>query len=221
MRAPGNLALTLAASVGAAAVLAIFFVDRPLAAFSYARFHQTRAPFVALTHLVDILEIAAVGGLVWGAGMTAAGRRLGPNGLVVLRASLALFLAEGVNQLAKFTFGRTWPETWTCGNPSFIRDGAFGFAPFHGGAGWGAFPSGHETVVCAVAGCLWVTAPRLRPLCAAAAVLVGVGLLGADYHWLSDVLAGGLLGWAIGLFAARLTVERPAPLVHIGQGGEG
>ena len=212
MRAPGNLTLALAAGVVAAAVLAFFFVDRPLAAFSYAHFHHGRAPFVALTHLVDFLELAAVGGLVWAGGMVATGRRLGANGLVVLRVSLALFVAEGVKQLAKFAFGRTWPETWTskistCGNPSFIRDGAFGFAPFHGGAGWSSFPSGHETLVCAVAGCLWVAAPRLRPFCAAAVVLVGAGLLGADYHWLSDVLAGGLLGWTIGLFAARLTIE--------------
>ncbi len=65
MRAPGNLTLALAAGVVAAAVLAFFFVDRPLAAFSYAHFHHGRAPFVALTHLVDFLELAAVGGLVW------------------------------------------------------------------------------------------------------------------------------------------------------------
>jgi membrane-associated phospholipid phosphatase len=37
---------------------------------------------------------------------------------------------------------------------------------------------------------------------------MGVGLLGADYHFLSDVLAGGLLGWMIGLFAARLELPK-------------
>jgi membrane-associated phospholipid phosphatase len=199
--------LTAAALFLGAIVFAIFFLDRPLALFSYGHFHHARAPFVALTHFVDLLEIAAVGGLFWVGVKVARGETFGPSGLVALRATLAYFLAAGVKPVAKYAFGRTWPETWTHGNPSFIRDGAYGFTPFHGGAGWGAFPSGHETLVCAVAACLWVAAPRLRPVYALAVVLVGLGLLGADYHWLSDVLAGGLLGWMTGLFAARLNVE--------------
>jgi membrane-associated phospholipid phosphatase len=210
MRPRNATAIALIAGVIVATAAAYSFLDRPFALFSYAHFHHTRAPFVALTDLVDLLEVGAVFGLIWAGFIVASGRRMGPNGLIALRATLALFLAIGVKQLAKYAFGRTWPETWTCGNPSFIRDGAFGFTPFHGGAGWSSFPSGHEAVVCAVAGCLWTLTPRLRPLCVVAVLAVGVGLLGADYHWVSDVLAGGLTGWLIGLFAARLTIEHSA-----------
>ncbi|MBL6752145.1 MAG: hypothetical protein ISP90_16610 [Nevskia sp.] len=41
---------------------------------------------------------------------------------------------------------------------------------------------------------------------AAGAVVAAVtaGLPGADYHWLSDVLAGGLLGAAVGRGVAAL-----------------
>jgi membrane-associated phospholipid phosphatase len=117
---------------------------------------------------------------------------------------LALFVALGVKELLKLAFGRTWPETWTGGNPSFIRDGAFGFSPFHGGAGWASFPSGHETLTCAVAACLWVLVPRLRPLYVLVVLIVAIGLLVADYHWLSDILAGALVGALIGVFFARL-----------------
>jgi membrane-associated phospholipid phosphatase len=39
---------------------------------------------------------------------------------------------------------------------------------------------------------------------------MAIGLLGADYHWLSDVLAGGLLGWLIGVFVAKLELPRTA-----------
>jgi membrane-associated phospholipid phosphatase len=37
---------------------------------------------------------------------------------------------------------------------------------------------------------------------------MAIGLLGADYHWFSDVLAGGLLGWIIGLFVAKLELPK-------------
>lgn len=203
------LPLTVLAFV-LATLLAIAFLDRPLASFAFQNFHNSRGPFVAATHLVDGLELAAMFGLAWTAWVLGCDRDLSPRGLIALRATLALLLAIGVKELLKYAFGRTWPETWTCGNPSFIRDGAFGFTPFHGGAGWGSFPSGHETLVCAVAGCLWVLTPSLRPLCVVAVLAVAIGLLGADYHWFSDVLAGGLVGWMVGLFAARLELPKAA-----------
>jgi membrane-associated phospholipid phosphatase len=193
-----------------AILLSILFLDRPLSTLAFQSFHERRGPFVAVTHALDWIELAAVATLCWAAAIFAFNRTLGPRGLIALRATLALFLAIGIKDLAKLAFGRTWPESWVCGNPSFIRDGAFGFSPFHGGAGWGAFPSGHETAIAAIAACLWMLAPRLRPLCAIAILAMAVGLLGADYHFLSDVLAGALLGWMIGLFAARLELPRTA-----------
>jgi membrane-associated phospholipid phosphatase len=192
-----------------AIVPAYVFLDRPLASFAFGNFHESRGPFVAITHVLDWMEAAAAATLLWTGWMVARGRAFGARGLIALRTTLALFLAIAAKELAKLAFGRTWPETWTCGNPSFIRDGAFGFTPFHGGAGWSSFPSGHETLVGAVAGCLWVLTPRLRPFCVVAVLAMAIGLLGADYHWLSDVLAGGLLGWLIGVFAAKLELPRP------------
>ena len=118
-------------------------------------------------------------------------RRLWSQGRIALRAALAVFVAIGAKDMLKIAFGRTWPETFTCGNPSFIRDAAYGFAPFHGGQGWASFPSGHDMVVFAAAGCLWVLLPRLRTLYVLAAVLVSVGLLVADFHWLSDIWPAG------------------------------
>lgn len=191
-----------------AIVPAYVFLDRPLALFAFGNFHASRSPFVAITHFVDWMEAAAVASLVWAGWMVARGKAFGAKGLIALRTTLALFLAMGAKELAKLAFGRTWPETWTGGNPSFIRDGAYGFSPFHGGTGWSSFPSGHETLVCAVAGCLWVLAPGLRPLSVTAVIAMAIGLLGADYHWLSDVLAGGLMGWLIGVFVAKLELPR-------------
>jgi len=195
-----------------AAALSYFLLDRPWSSFAFQHFHQSRALFALPTFLIDWLQVAALLVLIWSAWIFSQGKRLGALGLVALRAALALFLAVGVKELAKYAFGRTWPETWVCDNPSFIKSGVFGFSPFHGGAGWGSFPSGHETLVCAVAGCLWILAPQGRPLYIVAALAVALGLLGADYHWLSDVLAGGVLGWLIGVFAAKLELPRTATI---------
>src|SRR5262249_61381324 len=53
--------------------------------------------------------------------------------IVISGASLAI--SEAIKVQLKFAFGRTWPETWVRDNPSFIRDGVYGFNPFHGRPG--------------------------------------------------------------------------------------
>jgi membrane-associated phospholipid phosphatase len=194
----------LALAALAAIPLSMAFADRPVAYFMFQHMHESRAPFVLLTHFVDIVEVAAGLLLLWSLWTYARGRAFGAKGRIALRAALAVFVAIGAKDMLKIAFGRTWPETFTCGNPSFIRDDAYGFAPFHGGQGWASFPSGHDMVVFAAAGCLWVLLPRLRTLYVLAAVLVSVGLLVADFHWLSDIVAGGLFGWIIGRFIAQI-----------------
>jgi membrane-associated phospholipid phosphatase len=205
-------ALGLAALALCATLLSIFFADRPISAYAFAHTHDMRAAFALPTRLVDVIEVFASLGLVWSFVRAFRNTPFGGSGEIVLRASLATFLAIGLKDLLKLAFGRTWPETWTCGNPSFIRDGAFAFAPFHGGVGWASFPSGHMLVACAACGCLWALAPRLKPLLALVPLLVAVGLIGADYHFLSDILAGSLLGWTTGGFVAKLEVAVAKPV---------
>jgi len=184
------------------------FADRPIALFMFQHMHEQRAPFVLLTHFVDIVEVAASLVLIWSLWTCARGGALRAKGRIALRFALAVYVAIGAKDVLKIAFGRIWPETFVCGNPSFIRDAAYGFAPFHGGQGWASFPSGHDMVVCAAAGCLWVLLPSLRPLYLLVALLVSVGLLVADYHWLSDILAGALFGSVLGVFVARLELSK-------------
>ena len=200
--------LALAALAGIALSMAL--ADRPLATFAFEHLHADRPVFALLTRLMDGIELLATAGLIWAGAQSARRAALGARGVIVLRVSLAVFAALGVKELAKTAFGRTWPETWTCGNPSYITNHVFGFTPFHGGAGWSAFPSGHETVVAAFAAALWVLAPRLRWAAVALMAVVAIGLLGADYHWLSDILAGGLLGWLVGVLVAKMELPKPA-----------
>jgi membrane-associated phospholipid phosphatase len=107
-------------------------------------------------------------------------------------------VAEAVKNQLKFAFGRTWPETWVRNNRSFIRDDVFGFFPFHGGPGYASFPSGHMTAICSVMAGMWICYPRYRLVYALCVAAVAVGLVGADFHFVSDVIAGAFLGALIG-----------------------
>lgn len=129
------------------------------------------------------------------------GRALSRPQAAAFIAGCATVITEVLKEQLKFLFGRTWPETWPGGNPSFIRDGVYGFHFFHGGAGYNAFPSGHMATACAVLTVLWVFYPRVRPLCLLGGVAVGGALVIGNYHFLSDVIAGAFLGASIGVLA--------------------
>jgi membrane-associated phospholipid phosphatase len=200
----------LVAAVIAAILLSIALVDRPLALWSYDTFHPVRKSFHALTRLVDYIEFLVLAGMMWSGFLFARGRKLTGRDAAILRISLAVLSAIGLKDLLKTIFGRTWPETWVDHNPSFITDHVFTFSPFHGGVGWSSFPSGHETVTAAFCAALWILAPRLRWLCVLTLAVVAVGLLGADEHWLSDVFAGGLVGWLTGVLVAKVELPKAA-----------
>ena len=123
---------------------------------------------------------------------------------VMLLCGLSLVVADALKNQLKFVFGRTWPETWVSNNPSLIHNGVYGFNPFHGGAGYASFPSGHAASICAVMSVLWICYPRFRPLYVLCVAAVVVGLIGADYHFLSDVIAGGFIGVSTGWIAVAL-----------------
>jgi membrane-associated phospholipid phosphatase len=127
---------------------------------------------------------------------------------IAFLASLSIIVAETLKTALKMAFGRTWPETWIYNNVSFIRDGVYGFMPFHGGPGGSAFPSGHTTAVCACMSVLWILLPRWRPLYVLAVAATALGLIGLNSHFLGDVIAGGYLGTAVGVMTVRIALPR-------------
>ena len=207
-RPPARPFLVAAVSCVVLVLLAIGLVDRPLSTWSHAEFHGDQG-FIWLTWIVDPIPPLAALGLI-GAGIAAvAGWRPAEKGRVLLAVCLATVAALVVKDQLKILFGRTWPETWTNNNPSWIKDGVFGFEPLHGGAGWFSFPSGHTTLLTAPMVVLWLCVPRLRALWAALIALVVIGLLGADYHWLSDTIAGFFLGTAVAVGMVALLRAKP------------
>lgn len=188
------LALLLTAS---AVVVCYQWVDRPLALLAHAH-SSHREALVRLTHIPDLLLPFAVIAFVALGIWALAGRPIPKIVGAGILSSISLIVAETIKSQFKFVFGRLWPDTWVQNNPSFIHDGAYGFNPFHGGPGYASFPSGHTAATCAVISVLWILYPRLRPLYALGVLAVAVGLIGANYHYLSDVIAGGFVGISTG-----------------------
>jgi membrane-associated phospholipid phosphatase len=204
-RSAAAVLLTAALSCALLIALSYAFVDRPLSTWSHAALHGMNG-FIWLTHIVDPIPFLAIGGLA-GTGLAAAfGWRPGRRGQVVIACSIAALVAMAIKDQLKFAFGRTWPETWINNNPSWITDGVFAFQFFHGGQGWASFPSGHTTLIAAPITVLWLALPAWRWLWAGLVAAVVVGLIGADYHWASDIIAGTFLGAACGAGVAALFI---------------
>jgi membrane-associated phospholipid phosphatase len=211
-------AATCAILVVASATL----VDRPVATWvhehlgdarfgwftgNYGGYLLTLGPFSLMAAPAQALESLAV--LVFLVLVVAAstGWLPGIRARIVLTLCLAIFAVTAITSVAKAVFGRTWPESWLGDNPSWIRDGVFGFFPFHQGAGWGSFPSGHTAVTTATATILWLVWPELRVLWVMLLAVVVAGLIGANYHFVSDIIGGLYLGVAVGLGIARLMLS--------------
>jgi membrane-associated phospholipid phosphatase len=211
--------LIAAASCAALVGLSVWLIDRPVASWVHEHLGDSRfawlrmsyegyllpiGPFSLMAGPAEALRPLTLTVLVLLALAAAAGWHPKKRGRIVLAISLSIQVALAMNKSAKSVFGRTWPESWRGDNPSWIRDGVFGFFPFHGGPNWGSFPSGHTTVITTAATLLWLVWPELRLLWAALVATVVTGLIGANYHFVSDVIGGVYLGLAVGLGGAGL-----------------
>jgi membrane-associated phospholipid phosphatase len=177
-------------------VLAEAFVDRPAARFSHDVIGGN-AVLLTMQRIPEWLTAVAVPLLVvTGLIHLGRGELRGPIRVLFL-APISLLLAGAIKDALKYAFGHTWPETWVNHNPSYIQDGVYGFFPFHGGAGWASFPSGHMTVVTSVAGLFWIAWPRLRAVWVLPPLITAIGLYGMDYHFVGDMIAGSFLGSAV------------------------
>ena len=189
--------------------LSYVWMDAPVAYFIHDHLTSFRPAFDAASRLPKVIGPFVVAGTLVLGVRAMMGRSLSAVATTVVLSSLSLAFSDIVENWLKFAFGRTWPETWVQNNPSLIRDGVHHFNPFHGGPGFASFPSGHMLATCALLSVFWVRHPRSRPVCAIGIAAVFVGLLGADYHFLSDLIAGGLVGLFVGHLVVAAWNARP------------
>jgi membrane-associated phospholipid phosphatase len=199
---PAGLRWFVALLVTIAAVIVSYrWFDRPIALYVHRqdiRPHHALIDF--LTHFPDpLIPLAAVTLVILG--LQALVRR--PRPLPIWQVagflcSVSVLLAETIKDQLKFIFGRTWPEAWGPHDPAFIETGAYGFNWLHGGGAYQSFPSGHMGATCAVVSVLWMFYPQWRSFWALCALGVAAALVGGDYHFLSDVIAGAFVGCSTG-----------------------
>ena len=112
---------------------------------------------------------------------------------------IAHLVAGGINTAIKHAVGR--------GRPKFMHTGNSEFSPF-GGSGWDSFPSGHSMATFAVAAVLAVRFPKVRWLVILGALIVSVSRLFRASHFLTDIVAGAVLGVLIGAIVAHPWEDR-------------
>jgi membrane-associated phospholipid phosphatase len=111
-----------------------------------------------------------------------------------IRVLAAIFIAVAAAGLAddvlKIIFGRARPYLWLAGDNS-------GFGFFRYGAKFASFPSGHTTTSVAAALAFSTILPRGKPVFLVAALLIAISRMVLESHYLSDVIAGAVLGGTV------------------------
>lgn len=187
-----------------AVVACYFFVDRPVAYFV----HRHRPPGVDelrwLTEPPPLVQSWSPLVLV----LLAIRRAIGPWRrwqAALFLACVSVIVADQFRESLGDLCGPYWPETWHDNNPSLIGTGAYGFHPFKVGDDAGSFPSGHAARIAALFAVFWLMLPRGRWLYAVIAAPMLVALVALNYHFVGDVIAGGLIGTLTGAWAYRLS----------------
>ena len=197
----------IAIAVCTAAVLACYFwIDRSVAFFVYRHHINTIRVFRWLTYPPP--EVQNWSALVLAILMVR--RAWGPFlhwQKVLLVACLSLIIADDFRISLGDVCGRYWPETWTHDNPSLIGTGTYGFHPFQRGDDIGSFPSGHACRILGFATVWLIAMPNNRTIQVVVILLCApmlLSLVAMNYHFVSDVIAGSVLGGIVATYAAYL-----------------
>ena len=201
------LGTLIAIAVCTGAVLACYFwIDRPVAFFVYRHHINTIRVFRWLTYPPPEVQNWSALALA----ILMVRRAWGPFlhwQKVLLVACLSLIIADDFRISLGDVCGRYWPETWTHDNPSLIGTGTYGFHPFQRGDDIGSFPSGHACRILGFATVWLIAMPNNRTIQVVVILLCApmlLSLVAMNYHFVSDVIAGSVLGGIVATYAAYL-----------------
>jgi membrane-associated phospholipid phosphatase len=184
-------------------VICYFWVDRSVAFFVYNNHINTIAVFRWLTYPPP--EIQNWSALVLT--ILIVRRARGPFlrwQKVLFVACISLIVADTFRISLGDVCGRYWPQTWTHDNPSLIGTGTYGFHPFQRGDDVGSFPSGHACRILGFAGVWMIAMPGSRVIAMILSAPMLFSLVAMNYHFVSDVIAGSVLGALIAAYAVQL-----------------
>lgn len=147
-----------------------------------------------------------------GPGLWAAGLAMDDDALATAGAAAtqAAWMTAAMTGALKWATGRPFPnhglhpqDPARLEHPEYARE--FNFLPLDLTKGW-AWPSGHTSTNFAMAAALTAALPDQLwiPFVAyPAATAIGLGMINGQHHWASDVVAGALIGQAIGWSVGR------------------
>jgi membrane-associated phospholipid phosphatase len=179
--------------------ISVLWLDKPIALFVHDTLNWRISAGVANLPILSVPLLCAFVFVLCGLSAML-GRQFLMLQTAAFLCDVSTLAAETIKDELKFTFGRTWPESWGPNIQSFIHDNVYGFHFFQAGKSFESFPSGHAAVVAAIVSVLWILFPKLRRLCSICVVATDVGLVALNLHFLSDVIAGSFVGVSTGLF---------------------
>jgi membrane-associated phospholipid phosphatase len=132
---------------------------------------------------------------------------------LLILVGLSVLMTFVLKNDLKWIFSRYWPMTWTHQNLSWISHRAYGFQwfqghLFQGNDQTGSFPSGHAAVAFAALLPVGIVYRKLMGVVLTVAAVEALSMVAYDYHFLSDILAGSLVGISCVLLVDRL-LSRP------------
>jgi len=178
-------------------VVSVRYIDRPLARLM-AQFHLFQALLAKAPVELPVMIALASLAVLLGGSYLAAGKPL-PKGVAAgMLAGLALAWSLCLIEFVlKPVFGRTPPT-------AYLQNSQYVFHWFYWGDAFGSFPSGHTDQATAILSILWVFYPRWRWVYAGALFLLAFALILGEWHFLSDVIAGGFIGMLSGVLMMRI-----------------
>lgn len=196
MTAPGKLRLTAGGFLLTATLVVIScaFLDERIALWIYRLLRSHGLHSLYTSHFPNLLlpAVLVLSGIMWVLYLRGVrrGERDGHSTFFLL-TGIALPATFVVKLALKHVFGRMGPRAWlgSATDPSFHW--------FHGGGDLSGFPSGHMAVFAALAVACGLFFPKARAACVAGIAALGVALIATGQHFLSDLIAGGYVGWVV------------------------
>jgi membrane-associated phospholipid phosphatase len=173
--------------------LCVVYWDRSIAEFFNNHFRYTGAWAWLNRALLPfpLVVVAAMFFLFGAAGWRLTGREIQRSMETPLLCSWAAMWGLAAERIFKGIFGRPGPVL-------YFYMHRYEFEWVHANLRWDSFPSGTAILAMALAAVVWMRHPRLRVLAVALTVPLLCGVIVANWHWLSDVIAGAFLGVTIG-----------------------
>jgi membrane-associated phospholipid phosphatase len=175
-----------------------FYLDTAIALFVFRLIRSSYLPTQTISDIPDLLPhiVVTLTVLSWTARFLLLRLGIQNRHTSFLRAcGTVLPIAFVAKFIFQYVFGRSDPHALVF----YHRPPQFYW--FRIDEGYGCFPSGHMTVFTALMATLSQYYRRFRPIFLGLLILLALGLIATDYHFLSDVVAGVFLGMVVTLNA--------------------